>query len=197
VTNLSYVPNALSAVRKKVLETGLAQEGVREATGKNDGDVLKFVPAWARGKGLPYCAWFAGWCFIEAIGEHPYGRHLGAVWDLYQAAMAKDEALALGAPWPALGPQPGDIFIIFHGKDYLKRPTAGHTGLVLRVNAEGDRINTLEGNFRNKIGCATRAVSGLAAIINPYGRIADELEGGRWERGLIDLPLVGGLANTR
>lgn len=193
----SYIPAGLPAHRALVLCTALAEVGTREATGHNDGEVLKYVPEWARGKGYPYCAWFAGWCFIQALGEHPYGRHLGAVWDLFRAGQAAGEALLLNAAWPALGPQPGDIFIIFHSDDWKKKPVPGHAGLILRVDQDGSKVNTVEGNFHNRVGVATRLVSDFAGVLNPYGRIADEHSSVSWDRGLIEAPPAGGLEHTR
>jgi hypothetical protein len=192
------IPAGLTPGRAKVLEVALSQVGTREASGKNDGPVEKYMPEWARGKGLPYCAWFTSWCFREALGQYPYDRHIGAVSGLYEAGKALDEALDLNAEWPALTPQPGDIFIVLHGDYVPGRSTPGHAGIVLRVDDGARMINTVEGNYRNRVGMARRSYDGLASVLNPYGRLCGEHSSVGWERGLIDgLPLAGGLIATR
>ncbi len=193
------IPNGLDTNRSKVLEVALSKVGTREATGKNDGPVEEFMPKWARGKGLPYCAWFVAWCFNQALGKYPYGAStpIGAVSALYAAGRKLDEALDLNAPWPALRPQPGDIFIVLHEPFVEGKHIPGHTGLILRVDEETQRVNTVEGNFENRVAVATRALNDFESVLNPYGRLANEHSSAGWERGIIEAPLAGGLKNTR
>lgn len=190
------IPNGLFPLRSIVLSVALAERGTREATGRNDGDVLKYVPESMRGNGLPYCAWFVGWCWEQALGKHPYGRRIGGVWDLYRAAKERDEVVVPMSPWPSPGPQPGDAFVIFHRPTYAKERSPGHTGFVLRVSEGGETVTTIEGNLKNGVGMATRCVGDFAALITPYARLG-EPSNVSWERGLIDAPRAGGFANTR
>jgi hypothetical protein len=188
------IPRGTTAMRSAVLSVALGEVGTREATGKNDGPVEKYMPAWARGKRLPWCAWFVGWCWEQALGSHPYGQRYGGVWDLYRAALGKGDCLELHAPWPAQRPQPGDVFVMLSGDP--GRRSSGHTGFVLRVSEDGERVNTVEGNWRNQVGIATRPLSDMVTCINPYSTVAEWSSVG-WERGLIEAPLAGGLAGTR
>jgi hypothetical protein len=184
------IPAGLSPLRTRVLEVALAEVGTREKTGRNDGPVEKYMPAWARGQGLPYCAWFVGWCWEQALGVAPYGVRIGACTRLLDAARERAEA-PRGVTVPAL--RPGDAFVILYGGG------AGHTGFVLRVSADGARVNTVEGNWRNSVGVATRQVTSFAGAINLYGRFSEvERNCSNWQRGLIPAPVAGSsIAGTR
>jgi hypothetical protein len=182
-------------MREAVLRHALAYVGTRERTGRNDGDAERFMPSWARGKGLPWCAFFVGHVWHEVFGEHPYGKHIGGVYDLWRAAVEADEAVAIGSRWPALELQPGDAFVMLAAGG--RKRSTGHTGFVLRVSEDGERINTVEGNFRNGVGVATRPTRDFVAAVNLYGRLCGEHSSVTWARGLIDAPMAGGLAGTR
>ncbi len=184
------LPRGLSPKRMALLALALGEVGTREATGKNDGPVEKYMPEWARGRSLPWCAFFVGHLWHQFFGVHPYGAHLGGVSALYEAARRRKESLR----GPALVTQlrPGDAFIILH------EGGTGHTGLVLRVSEDGSMFNGLEGNFGNKVGLSTRATADLEAAVNPYGRLANEHDPVGWERGLISAPFAGNsVAGTR
>lgn len=190
------IPKDLTPNREAVLRHGLMQVGTRERTGNNDGPVEKYMPAWARGRKRPWCAWAAGWCFNEVFGVYPYDRHLGSVWDLYHAARERDELIHvqdLGAF--SLGIQPGDIGLILHETPEVRGP--GHAVIFLRVSQDGDFVNCLEGNWRNQFGLTTRSIKDFDGAANPYGRLCGEHSSVAWERGLIDAPPAGGLASTR
>jgi hypothetical protein len=187
------IPAGLSPMRQRVLEVATAEIGTRELTGRNDGPVEKYMPAWARGRQLPWCAWFVGFIWEQAMGTHPYGQRYGGVWDLYRAAQQAGDALTLGAPWPALEPQPGDAFVMLSGDP--GRRSSGHTGFVLRVSKDGQLVNTCEGNWRNRVGVATRPIADFVTCINPYQ--GADFSGVSWERGLVEAPMAGGLAGTR
>src|SRR5687767_15447906 len=102
------IPAGLTPKRAAVLARALSQVGTREKSGRNDGPVEKYMPAWAHGKNLPYCAWFVNWCFYQEINAYPYVRNMGAVYELFRAGQKLQEHLELDAQWPALSPQPGD-----------------------------------------------------------------------------------------
>jgi hypothetical protein len=63
--------------REKVIAAAESQVGVREATGKNDGEVDKYLKAVSLGGSrAPYCAAFNTWVGDEALGRssNPYPR---------------------------------------------------------------------------------------------------------------------------
>ena len=156
------IPSGLSPSRRRVLEVALAELGTRERTGRNDGPVTKYMPKWATAKGLPWCAWYVGWCWREATGDYLWGRHWGGVWDLYDQAHKRGQ-LREGCGIAA----PGDVFVLLHGKDTRQR-SAGHTGYLLRVDLELGQCVTVEGNYRNGVGCAVRSLRDFAGIIQPH-----------------------------
>lgn len=173
-----------------LLALALGEVGTREATGRNDGPVEKYMPVDQRGKGNPYCAWFVGWAWHQFFGVHPYGGHIGRVVSLFEAAKKRRESIAHAELATQL--RPGDAFIVLHGNG------TGHAGLVLRVGENGSIINTVEGNWRNQVGIATRAIADIDGGINPYGRLAGEHDPAGWERGLISAPFAGNsVAGTR
>ena len=156
------IPEGISDPRRKLLTVALAELGTRERTGKNDGPVTRYMPRWATAKGLPWCAWFVGWAWHEATGAYLWGRHYGGAWDLY------DQGRRHGQLRPSCGlAAPGDVFVILHGNDPSKR-SSGHTGYVLRVDLELGLCVTIEGNYRNGVGCAVRSLGDFAGIVNPH-----------------------------
>jgi hypothetical protein len=193
----SHIPAGLPPNREAVLRHALAEVGTREKTGRNDGPVEKYMPAWARGRGLPYCAFFGGWTWEQVFGVPPYGKRLGGAWDVYQAAKLKGELFHTSGPTP-YAPIPGDAAIVLHDKDgNLDTRDPGHFVFVLRVSEDGKRICTVEGNFQNRVGCAQRLVTDFAGFVNPYERLCGEGDAFGWHLGLFDAPHAGGLANTR
>lgn len=120
----------------KALEIALSQEGVREATGHNDGaPVEKYLKGVGLGKGYSWCMAFVYWCATQAAilleEENPLLKTGGVL-----AQWNKRKNLRVEAP------EPGDVFIIDYGKG------KGHTGFVVSV---GDKvINTIEGNTNDK-----------------------------------------------
>lgn len=193
------IPSGLPPNREALLRYALAEDGTKERTGKNDGPVEKYMPAWARGKGLPYCGFFGGWNWIQVFGRHPYEKHLGGVWDIMRAAKARGEFHLSRGP-NRYSPIPGDAGLIIHDKDgNLDTRDPGHFYLVVRLSEDGKLVNTIEGNFRNRVGCATRSTDdpALAGWVNCFDRMCGEGDAVGWQRGLFDAPHAGGLANTR
>lgn len=153
-----WIGGNVSGDRARVLRTALAEVGTREATGKNDGPAEKYMPKWAHGKGLPWCAFFVGWVWQQATGQWLYGRHWGGAYDIFTK----------GSRDATETPGPGDIFVIDHDGDLAERGP-GHVGFITRVSKDGGQVNTVEGNLHNGVRVATRAVSQFAAVISPYG----------------------------
>lgn len=185
------IPSGLNSSRSAVLRAALRELGTHELTGHNDGAVEKYLPKWAHGRGLPWCAFFVGYVLEQALGKHPYGHRVGGAWDLYQLAKGLGEASTREVT-------PGEVGIILHDTDdNPDTRSAGHAVLVLRVSEDGSRVNCVEGNYRNRVGLTVRPVADFEAFLDFYGRATPTGGAGQWVRGLIEAPLAGGLAATR
>lgn len=145
------------------LEIARSQIGVRETTGKNDGqqiaryfagctrrrdDGREAATGWA--SGWDWCAAFASWCAYEATGQAsskpPHGRRI-AVWELVRDAReanAWEDSSAWGT-----GPRPGDLVIWRRSGDPRIQ---GQTGHVSRCVAwDGSKLVTIGGNEENRV----------------------------------------------
>jgi CHAP domain len=103
--------------------------------------------------GAPWCAYFASWAAREAgapLGAH--GEGLGAVSEIWSWAQSTGRAIANG---PGVVPQPGDL-IVFGDE---------HVGIVKDVLPNGD-IQTIEGNYENKVAQNVRAPSEATGYVN-------------------------------
>jgi CHAP domain len=96
--------------------------------------------------GEPWCAYFASWAARQA-GEPigPGGQGLGSVSEIWSWAQSTGRALPNG---PSVRPEPGDL-IVFGGE---------HVGIVRGVLPDG-RIQTIEGNYENKVAANVRSAS--------------------------------------
>jgi hypothetical protein len=93
--------------------------------------------------GAPWCAYFASWVARQAgepIGAG--GQGLGAVSEIWSWAQSTGRAVPNG---PGVVPRPGDL-IVFGSE---------HVGIVRGVLPDG-RIETIEGNYENKVAANTR-----------------------------------------
>ena len=148
----------------RALEIARSQLGVREATGRNDGDVATYFDGATRrvlGRELPtgwqsgwdWCAAFASWCGWRAAApggcSPPHGRRI-AVWELVR------DARELGR-WDdverlPLRPRPGDLLVWRRSGDPR---IEGQTGHVSRcVSWDGSRLTTIGGNEENRVRLA-------------------------------------------
>jgi hypothetical protein len=94
--------------------------------------------------GEPWCAYFASWAARQAgepIGVN--GQGLGSVSEIWSWAQSSGRALVNG---PGVVPKPGDL-IVFGGE---------HVGIVRGVLPSG-QIETIEGNFENKVAANLRS----------------------------------------
>jgi hypothetical protein len=103
--------------------------------------------------GEPWCAYFASWASRQA-GEPigPAGEGLGSVGAIWSWAQSSGRAIANG---PGVEPQPGDL-IVFGDE---------HVGIVRGVLPDG-RIETIEGNFENKVAANVRSASEATGYVN-------------------------------
>jgi hypothetical protein len=103
--------------------------------------------------GAPWCAYFASWVAREAgvpIGEG--GQGLGAVSEIWSWAQSTGRAIANG---PGVVPRPGDL-IVFGDE---------HVGIVRSILPDG-RIQTIEGNYENKVAENVRSAGEASGYVN-------------------------------
>jgi hypothetical protein len=103
--------------------------------------------------GAPWCAYFASWVARQAgtpIGEA--GQGAGAVSEVWSWAQSAGRAIPNG---PGVVPQPGDL-IVFGNE---------HVGIVRDVLPNG-QIQTIEGNYENKVSANVRSPSEATGYVN-------------------------------
>jgi hypothetical protein len=103
--------------------------------------------------GAPWCAYFASWVARQAgepIGEN--GQGAGAVSEVWSWAQSTGRAIPNG---PGVVPQPGDL-IVFGDE---------HVGIVRDVLPDG-RIQTIEGNYENKVAANVRSPTEATGYVN-------------------------------
>jgi len=112
--------------------------GIREATGRNDGDPAELFN---RGDEVAWCASFAMRACADAglplPGNYWLNRRVSTLIE-----SCADAGIAMG--WRII-PQPGDL-IFFEPDD---EGTSGHVGIVEAVR--GHEIHTIEGNTSNMV----------------------------------------------
>lgn len=159
------------AVRNKIKKIYTAEIGVREKTGKNDGErVEEYLAITQLGKGYAWCAAFVSWVFSEACFPEPRTPWSPAlfpnkrvIWERGKAVESADnldyrsidlksklissKADHLSYHTRSLIPKPADVFGIYFAN--LKR--IAHVGF---VDEWGDKhVITVEGNT-NEAGSA-------------------------------------------
>lgn len=153
---IETVPKGLGDLRTKILESALADVGVREDPARPNRGPLdakgrgvdrfqpKFVPE-AAAK-YAWCAAAVGTWWHDGLGAHPFGEIERGVDRL------QDRAIHEGH-YRNQHPIPGDAFVLIHGPD-TKEVNPGHAGMVLRVIPLGPgrgRVRCIEGNLRNAV----------------------------------------------
>lgn len=128
-TEISTI-KAETALRQRIVAIAAGELGVREQTGKNDGErVEAYLQSIQLGKGHAWCGAFLSWVYLKAGLASP---RIGWTPDLF--------------PFRRLTklPLPGDLFGIYFPA--LKR--IAHAGLVEKISS--DWVITLEGNTNVK-----------------------------------------------
>jgi len=121
--------------RRAILEFAASTVGIREATGRNDGEeveeILKAVGL--QGSGAPWCAAYVVWVGDSSLGRdrNPYPR------SAWSPDFVRNPQWNRGR---GRVPPPASTFGVYFPS--LKR--IGHTGLIERVS--GDFALTIEGN---------------------------------------------------
>ncbi len=148
MAGMSSIPGPASAPvpktdREKVVAVAASQIGVTEKTGKNDGEVDKYLAAVGlAGTRNPYCACFNYWCGREALGKaNPYPK----------SAWSPDHVKGGRRVTETNEIKPGETFGIY----FPSKGRIAHTGLVEK--REGGNLVTIEANTSGN------AASGSAA----------------------------------
>ncbi len=103
--------------------------------------------------GAPWCAYFASWAARQAgVPLGPGGEGIGSVGQIWSWAQGTGRAIPNG---PGVTPQPGDL-IVFGDE---------HVGIVRSVLPNGD-IQTIEGNYENKVSANIRTPSEATGYVN-------------------------------
>lgn len=136
----------------RAMQYMLAQVGVKEATGNNDGPAVEaFLRAVGLGRGFYWCMAFVYWAFSNAFYDL-FKNNNTIILPLLKTGgcMMQYNFCKINAGKPGYetmivlnpkehDPKPGDIFIIDLGKG------AGHTGVITNINLDGS-LATVEGN---------------------------------------------------
>jgi hypothetical protein len=136
-----------------IAESQLGQ--VEQPPGSNESPAIAQYRSATAGAepGAPWCAYFASWAAQQA-GEPigPAGQGLGSVSEIWSWAQSTGRAIANG---PGVVPKPGDL-IVFGDQ---------HIGIVRDVLPSG-QIQTIEGNYENKVAANTRSPSEATGYVS-------------------------------
>jgi hypothetical protein len=136
-----------SSVGAEMVQIAQSQIGQTEQPpGSNDGPAIAAYRTATTGAaaGEPWCAYFASWVAKQAgepLGSQ--GQGLGYVGDIWSWAKQTGRAITNG---PGVVPSPGDLIVF---GDH-------HVGVVQQVLPDG-RIETIEGNYENKVSQVIRS----------------------------------------
>lgn len=165
------IPAGLEPGRHELLRVAVGERGVIEdPIGSNRSPRIdEYAPSWAQG--TAWCCWYMSWCDLQAAGEYTLGRIHGACQRAWEAAQRL--GLARG---PDELPRPGDAFLVYSPG----RGRMTHIGFTLRVSADGDTIDTSEGNCANRVKIGRRRRAELGGFID----MRPIEHGDGWQRGL-------------
>lgn len=141
---------------QRIVEIAESQVGQTEQPpGSNESPAIAEYRTATQGAipGAPWCAYFASWAARQAgepLGSQ--GQGLGAVSEIWSWAQSVGRAIPNG---PGVVPQPGDL-IVFGDE---------HVGIVKRVLPNGN-IETIEGNYENKVALNVRTPSEPTGYVN-------------------------------
>lgn len=150
------IPEELRAeqkVRSAIVDIAVAEIGVREATGNNDGKrVEEYLAYTSLGKGYAWCAAFVSWSYGEAGLSGPRNAWAPALFPLshrytkFQTQRGEVRS--------------ADLFALYNQK--LGR--IDHVGIVR--NKDDKYILTVEGNVENRVLSKRRALVTIYAFAN-------------------------------
>jgi len=131
MASIPAIPKADMTARERVIAVAESQIGVREATGRNDGEVNKYLAAVGMSMSqAPYCAAFNFWVGSMALDPNPFPRSAWSPDHLRGGTRVTESTVVRG----------GEAFGIY----FPSKNRIAHTGL-LRAR-DGVNFVTLEAN---------------------------------------------------
>jgi hypothetical protein len=202
----------LSTKLARIIEVAAREEGIielpRGSHSNRSPRIDEYRPEWRRSElfaadkkagrivsAEAWCAWFATWCWHEALLMHPFDRQIGGCFELARSAYARGRWFDLGATRGSgvlVGPYPGAVFVRLE-KPFEKGQSEGHTGIITGVSENGWTVSTIEGNSGDGVRAGKRdltdpLIRGLALPLGLDPSVED------WPRGLLssaDLASLG------
>jgi len=154
--------SVVSDERQRLRAVYMAEVGVREATGGNDGSrVAEYLRYCGLPEGYAWCAAFVSWCHGQAGYAEPRNAWAAALFPASRTVWRTGDGWSVvGDRWSADGdrraPRTGDVFGIYYSN--LKR--IGHCGFV--DGWDGTWCITVEGN-----AAPDGAIAGIDDAANP------------------------------
>jgi hypothetical protein len=163
-----YVLKIDECLHEKAFEIAEGEVGVVEKTGRNDGEVEKYLRVVGLGKGYPYCAAGISWCYLEAAKF--YGKTKSFI--PFPMTAGSQVVYSHAKKYGVKGknkPEKGDFFTYRKKNSYT-----GHTGIVDTVKKAG-WIESIEFNTSSGIGGSQRDGGGVYRrkrnYLHPLGRM--------------------------
>ena len=155
-------------IRSRIKQIYSAEIGVREATGKNDGErVEEYLAVTQLGKGYAWCASFVSWVFAEAGFPQPRTPWSPSLFPKERVIWEKGRQSHLKPNTQHLTPATADVFGIYFAN--LKR--IAHAGF---VDEWGDKyLVTVEGNTNEAGGNEGDGVYRKRRLISSIYQVAD------------------------
>lgn len=153
------------AARERIIARALAEVGVREASGHNNGvrveEYIALGTKAVREPGLSWCAAFVLWCHrVEGIDLPGNDWAMRRVSTLYEEARQRDAILTASEP-----PEPGDL-AIYLGRASTHAGPSGHVQLVISWHMRGT-VDVVGGNEGNAVKRSTIAISAPTCYVRP------------------------------
>jgi hypothetical protein len=156
LTSTSRIAGTTTTPGQQIVRIAESQLGQTEQPpGSNESPAIAMYRTATAGAipGAPWCAYFASWAARQAgepLGAN--GEGLGSVGQVWSWAQSTGRAIPNG---PGVTPQPGDL-IVFGDE---------HVGIVRDVLPGGD-IQTIEGNYENKVAANVRTPTEATGYVN-------------------------------
>lgn len=162
-----YVLEIDSCLHNKALEIAQGEIGVTEATGKNDGEVEKYLKIIGLGKGYPYCAAGISWSYYQAAKYYNKTKSFIPFPMTAGSQVVYDHARKVGEKG-SNNVEPQDFFI-WRKKDSYQ----GHIGIIESIGEKG-WVQTIEFNTSGDNRGDQRDGGGVwrkkRNLIHPLGR---------------------------